>query len=285
MRLKPPLLPSGGVAQRVTALLRAEPRRLWTPAEIAGALELPRNTVTKELSRLIEGSTDGHAPPVVRVHRGLYRAFTDAAALASVEQPPVLLHAIQAGCSLPQNRGWGPPGGEAPSWGPLAGRPVWTLDPRNGQYVRDVTWNGRLVHVAVTASTGSVQVSLRASSDPIAPDLFGAFLAWLEGAMVGWGLVWSDPWLQNVELNRDFRELYLGDVRQVRLKAWWNAWAQIYNKEGAMRAEVRWHPPRDERLTLAEAAAIIQTLSTPQTQPAVDAPALPPPDPNGMEVA
>lgn len=272
------------VAQQIAALLRSEPRGLFTATEIATRLKLKAGHVRKELHRMAREKKNG-PPPLVRVHHGLYRAFTDPCDLAQIEDPPVTLHAIQCSCKMPQNRGWGPPQGETPTWGSLARRPAWTKIDSTGAWMRSSTWEGRQVEIAVFPSTGTVQVHLTATSNPILCEDFATFPTWLGATMQAYGLVWSDADVDfdNVEMNKDYRTLFISRPDRVSLRKFRNAWAQIYQKNAnLLRTEIRVTRPRDERLSVRETVEILRTLSTKRPDP-MQEPSPPPSD--GWEIA
>lgn len=283
-----PQLPTGNVARLVVALLRADPRRLWSAKQIARQLRLAEGTVRKEIWRLSREPRDGRPPVLVRFDHGLYRAFIDAPELANVEIPPPAFHAFQASCTLPQNRGWGVPGSAPRSWGSLGGKPAWTYNTHNRQWFRDTEWEGRLVTIAVTPSTGTVQVSLRASKEPVPVQRFEELDVWIRATCQAYGIFWSDRDVQvdvnNLELNWDYKQLYLSGLDRCSLKKFRNSLVQIYQKSQALRVELRVNGVQDQRLTLREVSSILTTLTT-RTTPAPEPEYVPSPDELGPEVA
>lgn len=265
------------VAWRIVALLKSEPRGLFTAKEVAARLRLGAGTVRKELHRMTQAD-DGQ---VVRVAHGLFRAFTDASTLPLIETPEPKLHAIQLHCTMPQNRGWGPPAGAPTSWGSLSARPAWTKLEVSGQWARDLTFEGRPVVVTVTPSTGTVQVSVRASShaENLSLAEFQQLIPWLQGTMAGLGLVWSDPECDgdNLEMNLDYRSLWVARPDRLSLRKFSNAWAQAYQKGDWLRAEVRLTRPQDTRLTTGELVSMVRALAERPTRETYNVDLLPPP--------
>lgn len=266
------------VAWRIVALLKSEPRGLFTAKEVAARLRLSSSVVRKEIHRLLARDD----APIVKVAHGLFRSFTDAAELPAIETPEPKLHAIQLHCTMPQNRGWGPPAGAPTNWGSLSARPAWTRIESAGQWARDLQFEGRPVVVTVTPSTGTVQASVRCSShdENLSLREFESFVPWLQGTMTGLGLVWSDPECDgdNLEMNLDYRSLWVSRPDRLSLRKFANAWAQVYQKGDWLRAEVRLTRPTDSRLTTAELVSMVRALAErPTREPAYNADLLPPP--------
>lgn len=262
-------LRAGTLGHKIAVLMGAEPRRLWTPAEIARQLRVPTGSVRKELTRLLRRTSTGGDPFILRVKTGLYRTFIDHGTLAQIEQPPIELHAVQISCTLPQNRGWGPP--QSPKRGTLAGSSAWSWNKQNRQHHGFLSWQGRRVTVAFSTTTATIQVALEASQTPIGIAEFETFDAWLDGTLQALGLVWlpERAHLDNFELNQDYRRVAMGDARRFTIKSLRNAWAQLYQKdEYRMRKELRVHKAEDELLTAREFGSILSGLLAPVAPPA-----------------
>lgn len=270
---KVPRLPRGKVARRIVLECRLEPRRLWTPKKLAGALGLNEGTVRKELRRIIEPKEDGTPPPLISLGDGHYKAFIDTSCLNRVEQPDLELHAIQLCSKLPLNKGWGLGVGGPPVFGGLTAQKRWrevvrSKDGRSmGQHQGEYMWRGRRYFVVVSSTTGSIQVSMSASDNPLKPADLDQFLEHLDPLMEGLGLVWRrsdiEVPLNNVEAHFDYRSLFIGAKNRVKLKKFRNSWAQIYQKGEKLRMEIRMHPVEDEELRWSELASILGTITTP----------------------
>lgn len=245
----------GTVAHQIAAYLHASPRVAFTPQELARALRMTKGTVTKELVRLERRRNQSGDPFVARGPAGSYRAYRDLDTLARIEQPMVGLHAIQASQPMPLNRGWGPP---------AAGRDVaWKYDERTGQYQARIWWGAHETTVAVSTSTGSVQVGLKASDYTINPEGFTAWASWLDGLLAGQGIRWVPELttLNNLEVNRDHRRVAIADARRFSIRQWSNLWAQGYQKDfERFRREVRASFPKDEALLLTEVQSVLHRM-------------------------
>lgn len=206
----------------------------------------------------------GERPPVVvKVARGLYRAFRDPGKIQDVETPNPELHGIQLTSRLPRNRGWGPPGQAKVAWGSVEAESAWDEDPTNGQVHRTMSWRGRAVKLSVSPSTGTVQVGLKAGDEPLDPREFLSWIDWLEGTLQGQGIVWDRPKVvpNSVEVNLDYRKLWVETGQRVKLQAFLNGWIQVYQRsEDRLRAEVRLNEPEDGELTLEEMTSWVEGM-------------------------
>lgn len=283
--VKPPRVPSGEVAREVWRVMRSDPNRLWTPARVAARLpHRSESTVSREMSRIVQKEHDGHAPPIERVERGLYRVFWDRRSLSVREDPPPKLHALQMILKLPVNKRWAPPGG-AEAWATLRGVSPWHWSGKNGRWERAEQWRGRMVRFWLAPRTGTVSVSLAASEpkDNLDPGEFKEFTDWIGAWCQGLGVVWSDEYAQvrSFEMNKDYESLTLAGIRHERLRRWRNVWAQVYQKKrDLVRTEIR--VEGDGRLSALEVHALLENF--------VSAPKVPDEpddhqDPLGPEVA
>lgn len=223
-------LKPGTVARAIVTLLRAHERCSMTPQTMAKLLPYSKGTISKTISRLKE-QVDPHGQPyIVPKGHGAWMATIPMERWVSAEAPQVCLHALQCSQRLPLAGGLGVTG------------PGWEQDERNGQARRVEWWGQHRVTIAVSLTTGTCQVSLRASDQAITVEGFDLFREWLQGIMRGLGLPFNADMAQldNVELNRDSKRLVIADARRYRLQAFENVWAQAYNKEGErLRVEAR----------------------------------------------
>lgn len=255
-----PRIPTGPVQKQVVKLLRENHNQVYSPQRIANTLNLKPGSVRKALQRL----TDRDPPAIIRVDRGLYRAWRDPGNIEAIENPKPELHGIQLTSKLSRNRGWGPPGGAPESFGSIRETSPWSVDETNGQRFASVAWRGRRVKVAVSPSTGAVQVNVRAGDEPLDPDEFSQLLTWLGGWFEGQRLAWDADRarVSSVELNRDYQRLAIDGIEKVRLGAWVNGWVKFYEREdGTFRSEVRYQEYEDGRLTAGELGALAESMA------------------------
>ncbi len=262
--VQPPRIPTGRLAARLVAVLRAEPGRTWTPAELAVEVKGRKADVKKELCRLLLPGRDDSPAPVQRTGRGLYACFLGPAELLLLENPQPKVHAIQLVWklgSLPLSGG-SPPGSHAsahtrawgvqPSgaWVPVEGSRSWQLR----------RWHGKLaVTLQAFPTTGTVMASVDSSENPLDGPALGHLRTWLEATFQAESLNWIEPRVATVEINRDFQRVRLGQreaarfylgrlglsgEQHLKLEHLEGALVQIYNKErlGVMRQEVRLQP-------------------------------------------
>lgn len=252
----------GTIGQRIVGYLQASPRVPFTPNEIARDMNLHPGTVSKELIRLQQRKAPNGDPYVTRLQTGAWRSFRDAAMMEKIEAPNVSLHAVQASFRMPLNRGWGPPAGAPPG-----GFAAWKENGQNGQFATEVFWGAHLMTVAVSPTTGTIQVSLKASDVTISVAGLENFLAFLDGFMAGQRLKWlsDSARVDNIELNWDNKRVALAGARRLSLRVVKNAWAQGYQKDlWRLRRELRFSPDRDETLRWAEMMSNVRELSRPE---------------------
>lgn len=223
-------LKPGTLAALIVAFLKANLRCSFTPQELARFLPHPVGSISKEISRLKDKTDQYGQPYIVQKGHGAWMATVPPEEWVKAEAPQVCLHALQISQKMPLAGGLGPTG---------AG---WAYDERNGQHRRVEWWGQHRVSIAVSPTTGTVQVSLKSSSQALTVQGFDNFREWLRGMMRGLGLPFEPDTAQvdNVELNRDSRRLIIGDASRYKLQEFENVWSQVYQKErGLLRLEAR----------------------------------------------
>ena len=250
---------SGTLALRICQVLRHHHARIWTPKALAPYVSADRRTVSKELTRIMEKQAGNDMQWIIKVPAG-YRSFIDRRQRDRMEVVELKCHSFQVSCTMPSNRGWGAPGATR-AWGDMRSPGAWDWSPSNRQFITSQPWRQYRCTVAVTPGTGTVQVSLKSSEDPLGYEVARDFLTWLEGAMVAWGLQWwtDRAKVDNIEYNDDFRTLQLEGAKGVKVRAFLNELRQVYQKDpDRLRAESRWWHTEDRTVSVAEAVSWMQ---------------------------
>lgn len=242
----------GSVEAIILAVLKADARDTYSPAELARVTRRGTGTIRKALCRLRERvSYAGH--PFIVTKNGRYKAFIDRDELDELEAVPLELHSIQGSISVPPNRGRG-----VRLAARLDGPLKWGAPhDQNGQVIGHGAWMDRRVTVSVS-TTGTVQVSLDADERPLSFVEHEMFWEWVRGVVTAYGLVWIHDFavLDNIEVSQDRKRLALsgGKGRRIMLREWRNGWKQVYQKSPfRLRVEQRLTKDRDEVCTIAEA--------------------------------
>lgn len=262
-----PKMPSGKIARRIVAMLRGEPGRVFTAHEITVKVGHSSGAVRKEMTRLT-ACRDERPAPLVRVERGLYRAWLSPAALQALEEAPPRVHGLQLAFRVPQT------GGEAPPRAYTHAREGWLEITSSKSIQRRLQVMERWATVQVFR-TGTVLLSLDSSKNPLDARELANMTPFLMGAFTVMGLPWVQPKVASMEVNRDFKVVRLrgrellqfrmrggiqtGGDKELTLQELQSAIIRIYNKEelGVMRMEARLEPIG---LTLTEASAMITNM-------------------------
>lgn len=213
------------VRHRIIAFLDASSPLEVQPKIIASRIHSRPATVRKEICRMLAEPM----PPIVQVREGWYRSSFDIDKLRALKtQKRIGLHGIKIeGICRAESIGYS------------------LLQTSSHQYrkrgIFGEVFNGRSVTITVHQK-GMIEVWVNASKAPLGFEEFDRFCFWLHGKFSG--IVLEHEWkISQIGINCDIEQMHIDGFKSMTLKAWRNAWAQIYQKQkDVVRLEVHMVP-------------------------------------------
>jgi len=188
-------------------------------ASIAKALGFKQNKVRSYLSRLYNRGE------IERVKRGFYRAVADIQRLDIIEDYNIRAHGITI---------------EIATKGTARYLPQTPSKKTKNSIIWHLQFDLRRVTIRLYPTVGKYMVYVRCTDRPFDLCEFNCFVSWLEGVFSTIGVdFWKhEPIVKQIGLNCDFFDLLLDGAKSIRLKAFSNFWAQLYNhKRRGLRIE------------------------------------------------
>lgn len=229
------------LGERIIHFLRDKAPSEYNAKMIAKILNVNYSSVRKELSRLLK-----HDPaPIVKEHRGFYRASTDLGVLRrQLLGKPILFHSISL-------------------YGHIRNKDTKlifeALKEDKKVYAKRTyhNWSFEGRNVSVTYfDSGIIQIWLNASQSPLDYLGWGRYRSYLEGRFPGEYI--GDFTVKQVDVHCDMREFQVDEFKGMRVKVFDNAWLHLYQKTAdLLRLEVSMVP---RELKFSEACDIVKTL-------------------------
>jgi hypothetical protein len=199
---------------RIVALLEANDPNEMQPKMIATRLRVSRGAVKHAIQRELDS---GHPRIVTAQVGGWYRVARNIDRIKALGAATrIELHGIKLeGMCHPTNAGHSISSSSSHKY--------------RKRGIFKETFEGRVVTIIVH-EMNLVEVFLETSKVPMDFPMFGNFCFWLYGKMDG--IVLDSAWkIVELGINADAHNLMLDGLKRISLKAWKNAWMQIYAKE------------------------------------------------------